>query len=328
MPVFKSIIIGSGNIGAFYDNPKSENILTHAHAYLKHPNTKIVAFIDSDISKAQKAAEIWGGKYYTDIHKCLELEKPDIISLCAPTKYHFDLLIQIIDYNPKFIFLEKPICSTIDQSKEIMKRLKNNKIPVNVNYVRRFDPKLNEFLRNYESGDYGNYINGCAFYGKGISNNGSHCIDFILWFFKRIKSFINTQKIVDWKDDDPSFGVSFELEDNKYFYLLPADERHYSIIEFDLLFEKARIKLKQFGLKLSLQIVRDDPIFPGYQDLTEEKITQSGLNKSLYYSVDNIVKHLIKNEDIASPFENGYHVQRICNKITNSPLMVKQFINN
>ena len=67
MPIFKSIIIGSGNIGAFYDNPKSENILTHAHAYSKHPNTKFAVFIDSDISKAQKATEIWGGNYYLQL---------------------------------------------------------------------------------------------------------------------------------------------------------------------------------------------------------------------------------------------------------------------
>ena len=116
------------------------------------------------------------------------------------------------------------------------------------------------------------------------------------------------------------------MEEDKYFYLLPVDERQYSIIEFDLLFEKARIKLKQFGLKLSLQTVRDDPVFPGYIDLTEERITQSGLNKSLYYSVDNIVKHLMENENIISPLNNGYQVQYICNKILNSPLLVKQLI--
>ena len=326
MTIFKSVIIGCGNIGALYDTPESEHILTHAHAYSKHKNTKLVAFVDYNISKAKKVSKIWGGNYYSDLQRGLELESPDIVSLCVPTEYHFDLLNQIIDYKPKIIFLEKPICSNLHQSEEIMKRLLKNKIPININYVRRFDPKLNELLIRYKSGEFGNYINGCAFYGKGISNNGSHCIDFILWFFKRIKSFINIQKIVDWKDDDPSFGVCIELDTNKYFYLLPADERKYSIIEFDLLFEKTRIKLKQFGLRLSLQTVRDDPVFPGYRDLTEEQITQSGLNKSLYYSVDNIVKHLIENEDIASPFDNGYKVQNICDKIINAPLMVKQLV--
>jgi len=327
MSLFKSVVIGSGNIGATYDAPGSENVLTHAHAYTKHPNTKLVAFVDCDVSKAQKAAEIWGGNYYSDLQKCLESETPDIVSICVPTEYHFDILVKIIDYKPKFIFLEKPVCNTLDQSKEIMNKLEENNIPVSVNFVRRFDPSLQQLLQDYKSGYFGDYINGQAFYGKGISNNGSHCIDFLLWFFVKIKSFIKTQKIVDCKDDDPSFGVCFELERDKYFYLLPADERHYSIIEFDLLFEKARIKFKQFGLKLSFQRVRTDPIFPGYKDLTEERVKPSGLNKSLYYSIDNSVKYLLGDENIISSFHNGYKVQRICNEIINSPLLVKKSIN-
>ena len=30
---YNVVIIGSGNIGAFYDEPGSEQILTHAHAF-------------------------------------------------------------------------------------------------------------------------------------------------------------------------------------------------------------------------------------------------------------------------------------------------------
>ena len=150
MTYYKSVIIGSGNIGATYDSDESENILTHAHAYKSHPNTKLVAFVDIDDGKAQKAAKTWGGNYYSDLHKCLEFENPDIVSICVPTENHFDLLVQIIDYKPKFIFLEKPVCSTLDQSTEILKRLSKISIPINVNFARRFDPSLQQILQNYE----------------------------------------------------------------------------------------------------------------------------------------------------------------------------------
>ena len=63
--MYKALIIGAGSIGALkddkFDSPSNpDKVLTHAHAFYKHPDIKIKCVIDRDILKARMAAEKWG----------------------------------------------------------------------------------------------------------------------------------------------------------------------------------------------------------------------------------------------------------------------------
>ena len=46
--MYKAVIIGAGNIAAGFDSPKSEKVLTHAHAILLHPDFELLGFYDRD----------------------------------------------------------------------------------------------------------------------------------------------------------------------------------------------------------------------------------------------------------------------------------------
>ena len=65
--IYNVLIIGAGKIGAFFDQPGSENILTHAHAFSTHPGFKLLGFVDSNAGQAQKAVSIWGGEYFNNL---------------------------------------------------------------------------------------------------------------------------------------------------------------------------------------------------------------------------------------------------------------------
>ena len=53
--IFNALVIGSGNVGAFYDEPSSTHCLTHAHAFTKHDGFHLVGFVDDDLEKARRA---------------------------------------------------------------------------------------------------------------------------------------------------------------------------------------------------------------------------------------------------------------------------------
>lgn len=59
---YNVLIIGAGNIGAFFDMPYSKNVLTHAHAFSKVEGFNLLGFVDVDNKKAIEAANIWNAK--------------------------------------------------------------------------------------------------------------------------------------------------------------------------------------------------------------------------------------------------------------------------
>ena len=87
--VFNVLIVGAGNIGAFYDNPESKNVLTHAHAFYKHLNFQIIGFIDINESKAENAAQIWGGKKFINIKDAFNESNIDVVVNDTPDEFHF-----------------------------------------------------------------------------------------------------------------------------------------------------------------------------------------------------------------------------------------------
>ncbi len=64
---FNSLIIGSGQIGALFDNPKSNNIISHAHGYNSHDGFKLVGFVDTNNENAKEAAKLWETNVYKTI---------------------------------------------------------------------------------------------------------------------------------------------------------------------------------------------------------------------------------------------------------------------
>ena len=80
--MYSALIIGAGQIASGFDEPDSNAVLTHAHAYINNPDTELLGFYDINYSMAQKAAEKWRTKAFK------EIPQADIISICVPDEYH------------------------------------------------------------------------------------------------------------------------------------------------------------------------------------------------------------------------------------------------
>jgi predicted dehydrogenase len=307
MRKFKALIIGAGNIGALFDSPKSKNIITHAHAYSVHPGFELIGFVNPDPKNAKKAVKIWGGKAYSSIEEAFNKEPSiDVVSVCAPDEHHGKIIKEIAEKTVDFIFAEKPITKSLKEAREVIDICNKNKVPLQVNYSRRFVPEIQALAREIKAGTYGTLTNGIAYYGKGIMHNGSHMMDLIRFLLGEVKFIKATDKINDFYDDDPTVSAILTLDNGEPIYLRGINCQNFTIFELDLIFQKGRVTLNNSGYQIERYLVQENKLFKGYRYLSKPKESKTSLDKAMYCAVENIHEYLVKKKPLLCSKEEGY----------------------
>jgi len=312
---YNVLIIGAGNIGAFFDTPDSDNVLTHSHAFSKHSGFNLLGFVDLDKIKAQKATSIWGGKVFKNVEEALTKEDVDVICVAVPDDCHYATLKVISNASIKFVFAEKPLAINMTEADELLRLYKQKRIPLAVNYSRRFLPEFQEIKKNISDGLYGDYITGAGYYGKGILHNGSHLIDLLRYFIGEIRESEYINSIFDFTKDDPSISAILAFNKKKNFLLQCIDSRLYTIFEIELFFEKKRINIKDTGRRVEESDVIEDQFVRGYKNIVKTKEIVTSYKKSLYYAVDNIYNYLTKGEKMKCSIDDAYKTMQACIQI-------------
>ena len=139
---YNVLIVGAGDIGSGYDNPNSLEVLTHAHAFVKHDGFALIGFVEPNNVVGLNAAKKWSTSTFTTIREAFSENDIDVVSVAAPDNYHFEILKEIARFNPRFVLAEKPLTNTIDEAREILSIFNSKKIAALVNYKRRFIPEF------------------------------------------------------------------------------------------------------------------------------------------------------------------------------------------
>lgn len=312
MNPYRVLIIGAGKIGAFFDTPHSGDVLTHAHAFALHPGFQLLGFVDVDNTRAQQAVAIWGGKIYPDLESAFDDGPIDVVSVSVPDESHYEILMRLSRLPIKLIFTEKPLAATLEQAEMIISTYKENRIPILVNYTRRFVPEIIELKKAIESMKFGEYISGTGYYGKGILHNGSHMIDLVRYYIGNIIASNQVTVLHDYKTIDPSIGAVLTIQNTKPFYLQCVDSKQYTIFEIDLLFERKRLRIQDSGFSIEEYDIYEDKRFKGYFTIakTNERITSQG--KALYFAASNIYNHLTKSEMLNCSLFDAFENMKAC----------------
>ncbi len=310
MNKYNVLIIGAGNIGAFFDNPEDEKILTHAHTFYNSDLFNLVGFFDIDYEKAQKASIIWHCKAFKNLNEALN--NIDVVCCAVPDEYHFEILKEIANYNVKFVFAEKPLTKTIKQAEQILDIYTKKNILIQINYTRRFLKEFQE-LKIYIS-KCGKLIKGNGYYGKGILHNGSHMIDIIQFLLGDIFSYKTNSKIYDFYKDDPSVDAELIL-DNSKIILQAIDCNIATIFELELFFENARIRIINSGFQIEIYEIQESSIFKGYKNFIKTQTINVDFNNAFINAANNIYNVLENNETILCSGYNAKNVLEICYKL-------------
>ena len=312
---YNVLIVGTGNIGAFFDTPLSKDILTHAHAFSKLEEFNLLGFVDIDYDKAEKAADIWHVKAFKSVEEAFKDNIIDVVSICVPDEFHFQIMKELLKYDIKLIFLEKPLAKTLSEGKKILSLYDDIDTSVLVNYSRRFVKEFDNLKEEFNQGLYGSFLCGNAYYGKGLLHNGSHLIDFLMYIIGDIHSSIKLKSNIDFYEDDPSITGLLRFDDNATITINNIPCNNYTVFEIDLFFERKRIRIVDSGFDIEIYDVGKSERFKGYEDLNRVSKYSTELGLALENAALNIYNHLEYGEVLKCTLEDAYKAMEICDDL-------------
>lgn len=253
--MFKAIIIGCGKIAGLYDDMNNSFVYSHARAYQNNSLIDVECYVDNDESRAKTLANKYcSNNYSNDYKEAIKLYKPDVVSICTPDLTHFEVVNTILDleYLPRIIFLEKPACKTREEFDILIMKSKIKDVKIVVNHSRRFDDLHQNLKHKISLNTFGQIIKIDAIYYGGWNHNGVHTIDTLNFLFDDevvINNMIDQFSSPYQGDFDFDFKCLFKNKKTPI-YLTTMNEENYQLFEFDLKFEKARIRIEDFGQRI------------------------------------------------------------------------------
>ncbi len=81
------------------------------------------------------------------------LKSAEAVSICVPTKYHFDVARKVIDAGINCL-IEKPLTLTVDEGKGLLHLLDGKDLVTGVGHIERFNPIVEEIKKIADRPDY------------------------------------------------------------------------------------------------------------------------------------------------------------------------------
>ena len=127
-------VVGCGHLGKI-----------HIKLLFQSENYKLMGVYDINAEFSDQIANKYGCKAYTSFEEMLnDIEVLDIVT---PTPFHFNYAKKAIDKGIH-LFIEKPVCSNNEESIELLRLSKSNKIKIQVGHVERFNPAYTVVEKN------------------------------------------------------------------------------------------------------------------------------------------------------------------------------------
>jgi predicted dehydrogenase len=124
-----------------------------------------------------------------------------------------------------------------------------------VNHSRRFDQHHQQLRDRIIAGEFGELRSVYVAYYSGWQHNGVHVIDTLSYLFHNpITVDIVTSAWESPYEGDPTMELLARFkEQDAIIHLTGFDERDYQLSEIDLRFNKARLRLEDFGERILLE---------------------------------------------------------------------------
>lgn len=146
-------VIGGGKFG-----------LMHLRAFnqLEHENkARLIAISDINEKLLSERKRTFKIDCHTDYKEMLARNDIDAVSIVTPDFLHRQIAIDALNYN-KHVLVEKPLDVTVEGCEEIIKAAGNNKMLLQVDFHKRYDPYHLELERIIQEGKLGQIEYGYA----------------------------------------------------------------------------------------------------------------------------------------------------------------------
>jgi len=121
-------VIGVGHLGQH-----------HARIFSELDDSELIGVYDTDSLRADIISQKYNCKACKSLSKLLQ--EVDAVSIATPTTTHFNYCKESLNTG-KHIFVEKPICSNLEDAKELVSIAENNNLKIQVGHIERFNPAI------------------------------------------------------------------------------------------------------------------------------------------------------------------------------------------
>ncbi|TAJ26352.1 MAG: Gfo/Idh/MocA family oxidoreductase [Nitrospirae bacterium] len=289
----RAAIIGLGQIGnQFDDDPKRTEIWTHAGAYLAVPEVGLVAGADPDADRLHrfvKGRRVSNG--YRDYREMLRSETIDLLSICSPTAFHHEMVLEGVKAGVKAIFCEKPLAATVEQAMDMVEACESAGVVLAVNHSRRWEAIYIHAKRLLAQGEIGVLKSIVGHYPGKVFTMGTHLFDLMRFYAGN----------VEWACGDATDHGEGELNLSGYLHfrssvqgtVVSGWDRANHLFELELLGSRGRICLFGDGDRLEVSRFEDSPRYSGYRELSQAQAEDPALlhgENRLVVAVKDIVR--------------------------------------
>ncbi len=286
-------IVGAGSIGGLIDSPKSANIASHAHAFLKHPNCKLIAICEPNSANQSAFIGRWGEMgIYHSLDALFQYETIDLLAIASPTQFHANALEEALHVKSlQAIMCEKPLVSTAKELAHIAPLLLSSEKKVLIHLMRRYDPSFIKLTNDIAAQKWGKAVRFQGVFTKGLLHNGVHMLAVLSHFFGEIE----TIKSLHVKRLSEDISGDFEVTCKEVRGVLSCmEELPYSAFELTLWFENGKVEIKEGGSRIESFVKKPSPLYEGYFSLEHEEILPNTLKDYALHSLE----FLLQNDDI------------------------------
>lgn len=290
--------------------------LTHAGAYRRNPHTTLVAAADVDRVRLEQVGKDWGvTALYADYREMLRNEALDIVSVCAPSSLHAEIVREAGRLRVPAVFCEKPLAAGLDEALAVLRDCERSGTVLAVNYFRRWNATLEVWADRLASGELGRIRRANAYYTKGIVGNGTHVLDLLLWLVGRIES-VQALRFVPGEDGDLAVDVLCLTETDIPCYLQACRQEDFNILELDILTDRGRIRVAANGRRIESYGIGPDPSYRQYRILDlDPVVTPTAWQDCLTRAVDDVVRCLTDGANPKCSGREAYEALQVATAI-------------
>ena len=300
----KTSLIGLGRMGAEPSKRLESSVpsgwlpISHLETIIKNKNCLLKGICDLNKKRLNEISKIYGIKnIYTDYKQMLSIENPKFVSIATRTNEKKEIIFNSLDNGAEIIYVEKPLASSVVETKKILEYVDHKKAILGYGVNRRYHKSYREVKKIVDSGEFGNLEQ--IVIEHGYSNllwSHPHSIDLILLFSGTHEIENITAKC--------NFRCDYKLKDEL-------------LIDDDPLVEFAKINLRNGisaiiskGRGLNTRLYLQKAIITIYSDAYKveiRKINKSGYLDNPYFLDFNAIKSCTENifENMINCYLNG-----------------------
>jgi len=306
---YRAALIGCGKIGSeFADNPLMKgDVYTHAEAYMRCPDTELVAVCDSDLARLARCGERWNiAARHTSAVALIETERPDIVSVCTPDTTHYEVVRAILtrNHHVKAVLCEKPLATSPEQAQELIRLAGERGAVLAVDYTRRYANNLRALQMFLAAENLGTIQAVSGWYTKGTLHNGSHWFDLLRFLVGEV-DWVMGINVLGEPGPDPTLDVNLGLKNGALATLRACDARRFTVFEMDIMGTLGRAQLLESCYRIELAFSAPSSHYSGYFGLLPVFHDFGDHRNPLLHVVEDLVVALRKGTPPACSGEDG-----------------------